>query len=101
MKIYLINLDRHADRLAHMRAQLSGIGFERMSAVDGSKNPPTAQGLSRFELACIESHRIAWREFLSGPADEACFLEDDLHIRPGLRGADRRCGLDPAATPIA
>ena len=83
-EIYLINLDRHTDRLAHMRAQLSGIGFERISAVDGSKNPPTVKGLSRFELACVESHRIAWREFLGGPDNQACFLEDDLHIRPGL-----------------
>jgi glycosyl transferase, family 25 len=84
LKVYLINLDRDADRLAHMRAQLNGIGFERISAVDGSKDPPTTKGLTRFELACLESHKLAWRAFLGGPADHACFLEDDLHIRPGL-----------------
>ena len=85
LKVYLINLDRDADRLAHMRAQLNGIGFERISAVDGSKDPPTTRGgLTRFELACLESHKLAWRAFLGGAADHACFLEDDLHIRPGL-----------------
>ena len=84
LKVYLINLDRDADRLAHMRAQLNGIGFERISAVDGSKDPPTTKGLTRFELACLESHKLAWRAFLGGPAEHACFLEDDLHIRPGL-----------------
>jgi glycosyl transferase family 25 len=84
LKVYLINLDRDADRLAHMRAQLKGLGFERISAVDGSKDPPTTQGLTRFELACLESHKTAWRAFLGGPAEHACFLEDDLHIRPGL-----------------
>src|ERR1700722_2558778 len=86
MKIYLINLDRHPERLAHMRKQLSGVPFERISAVDGSKDPPTTKGLSRFELACLESHKLAWRQFLNCPEGCACFLEDDLHIWPGLAG---------------
>jgi glycosyl transferase family 25 len=84
MKIYLINLDRDASRLAHMREQLNGVSFERVSAVDGSNLPPTTKGLTRFELACLESHRIAWRQFLNGPEDCACIVEDDLHIWPGL-----------------
>src|ERR1700744_2094438 len=84
MKIFLINLDRDAVRLAHMRDQLNGVAFERISAVDGSTLPPTAKGLSRFELACLESHRIAWRQFLNGPEDSACIVEDDLHIWPGF-----------------
>ena len=84
MKIYLINLDRHPDRLAHMRNQLNGIAFERISALDGSNQPPTAKGLTRFELACLESHKVAWRQFLAGPEAHACFLEDDLHIWPGF-----------------
>lgn len=84
MKIYLINLDRHPDRLAHMRKQLDGVAFERIAAVDGSNAPPTTRGLSRFELACLESHRIAWRELLNSPEDSACIVEDDLHIWPGL-----------------
>jgi glycosyl transferase family 25 len=84
MKTYLINLDRHPDRLAHMRNQLNGIAFERLSALDGSNQPPTTKGLSRFELACLESHKVAWRQFLASPETHACFLEDDLHIWPGF-----------------
>ena len=67
MKVYLINLDRHPDRLAHMRGQLHGIAFERIAAFDGSSKPPTAKGLTRFELACLESHQVAWRQFLGWP----------------------------------
>jgi glycosyl transferase, family 25 len=84
MKTYLINLDRHPDRLAHMRKQLGDVAFERIPAVDGSKDPPTTKGLTRFELACLESHRIAWRQFLNGSEDSVCIVEDDLHIWPGF-----------------
>jgi glycosyl transferase, family 25 len=84
MKVFLINLDRCADRLEHMRAQLNGVAFERIPAIDGSNDPPNAKGLTRFELACLESHKIAWRKFLSGQENHACFLEDDLHIWPGF-----------------
>ena len=82
MKIYLINLDRNPERLAHMREQLNGVAFERISAVDGANDSPTTKGLSRFELACLESHKLAWRQFLNGPEGHACFLEDDLHVWP-------------------
>ena len=67
-----------------MRDQLNGLAFERIPAVDGSKDPPTKKGLTRFELACLESHKTAWRQFLNGPDPCACFLEDDLHIWPGF-----------------
>jgi glycosyl transferase family 25 len=84
MNVYLINLDRNPDRLAHMRSQLNGIAFERLSAIDGSNAPPTAKGLTRFELACLESHQVVWRQFLAGLELHACVLEDDLHIWPGF-----------------
>jgi glycosyl transferase family 25 len=84
MTIYLINLDRHPQRLAHMREQLDGVAFERVSAVDGSTRPATIKGLTRFELACLESHRTAWRRFLASAECLACFLEDDVHIQPGF-----------------
>ena len=82
MRVYVINLDRHPDRLAHMRDQLSEVGFERVAAVDGIKTPPTNKHLTRFESACLESHRDAWRLFLKGPDTHACFLEDDVHLWP-------------------
>jgi glycosyl transferase, family 25 len=84
MTIYLINLDRHSERLEHMREQLHGVAFERISAVDGSTRPATIKGLTRFELACLESHRTAWRRFLASDKSFACFLEDDVHLQPGF-----------------
>ena len=100
MKIYLINLDRHPDRLAHMRKQLNGVAFERISAVDGSNDPPTTKGLSRFELACLESHKLAWRQFLNGPEGHACFLEDDLHVWPGFAALTSKRLLDTDGRPF-
>src|ERR1700691_2014742 len=84
MKIYLINLDRPPERFAHMRKELDGVALERVSAVDGSRRPPTTKGLTRFELACLESHRIAWRKFLASAESLAGFLEDDVHVQPGF-----------------
>ena len=84
MKTFLINLDRDSERLAHMRKQLDGLAFERIAAVDGSRLPQTPRGLTRFELACLESHRIAWRRLLDGSDGCACIVEDDLHIWPGF-----------------
>jgi glycosyl transferase, family 25 len=82
VKTFVINLDRHTERLAHMRTQLSDVGFERVSAVDGARKPETTNGLTRFELACLESHRNAWRLFLARRDSHACFLEDDVHLWP-------------------
>src|SRR5262249_55831623 len=96
MKTYLINLDRHPDRLAHMREQLKGVAFERIAAVDGSNDPPTTKGLSRFELACLNSHQLAWRQFLASSESHACFLEDDLHVWPGLTTLTRSGSWAPA-----
>jgi glycosyl transferase, family 25 len=81
-KVYLINLDRHPERLSHMRDQLGGILFERIAAVDGATFPATTKGLSRFERACLASHQNAWRLFLESPHAWAFFLEDDLHLWP-------------------
>jgi len=96
MKTYLINLDRHPDRLAHMCKQLAGVAFERVPAIDGSKDPPTTKGLTRFELACLESHRVAWRQFLDSPEDSACIVEDDLHIWPGFAALTESASWIPA-----
>ncbi len=85
MQIYLINLDRDRERLAHMREQLGDVAFTRVPAVDGTRSLPTSKGLTRFELACLESHRNAWRLFLDSTAAHACFLEDDLHIEPDFK----------------
>jgi glycosyl transferase family 25 len=92
MKIYLINLDRHLQRLERMEKLLQGLSFQRISAVDGRTVPgperrdpsrrPDCASLSRYERACTISHRAAWRAFLAGPENYACVLEDDLHLSP-------------------
>ncbi|HUO53805.1 MAG TPA: glycosyltransferase family 25 protein [Rhodoblastus sp.] len=86
MKIYFINLDRAEDRRIVTERALDGLDHERVAAIDGRQNPPTKKGLNRFQIACIDSHRIAWRKFLATPDAFACFLEDDLHFSPEFRG---------------
>ncbi len=95
-KVYLINLDRHPDRFAHMREQLEGTAFERIAAVDGTKIPATTKGLSRFERACLASHQNAWRLFLNGPDEHVCFLEDDLHLCPDFAALVQDDGWIPS-----
>jgi glycosyl transferase family 25 len=84
MKVYVINLDRDRERLAHMREQLGSVSFTRVAAVDGTRTTESTKGLTRFELACLASHRDAWRLFLDTSDAHACFLEDDLHLWQGF-----------------
>jgi glycosyl transferase family 25 len=95
MKVYVINLDRHPERLAHMRDQLSDVGFERVAAVDGAENPKGMRGLTSFELACLESHRNAWRLFMKRSDAHACFLEDDVHFSPDFGALVKTDGWIP------
>ncbi|MEY4917396.1 MAG: hypothetical protein RL616_1309 [Verrucomicrobiota bacterium] len=88
MKIYCINLDRHAQRMERMKVCLQYLPFERIAAVDGQtfagpdrrdkSVPPTAETLTRFERACLASHRLAWTRLLADGDAFACVLEDDL-----------------------
>lgn len=88
MKIYCINLDRHPQRLERMREGLKDLPLERIVAVDGANCPgpdyrdlsvrATAETLTRFEQACLASHRLAWTRFLETSAPFACVLEDDV-----------------------
>ncbi|WP_294534969.1 glycosyltransferase family 25 protein [uncultured Rhodoblastus sp.] len=82
MRLYYINLDREQDRRAHMEQALAGLDFERVAATDGRQSPPTEKGPTRFEIACLTSHREAWAKFLTTDSAFACFLEDDVHFSP-------------------
>ena len=62
------------------------VPFERVAAIDGLDMAQPMGGLSRFELACLASHRKAWMIFLESGADAACFMEDDVHISPEFAG---------------
>lgn len=92
MLIFVINLDRHRLRMERMTSQLdaAGVGFERLPAVDGTDlgeadiaeivNPAARERFSRFEVACLLSHRAAWRRFLAGGDELCCVLEDDVRL---------------------
>ncbi len=102
LSIYLINLDRSADRLEEatqefIRRQLS---FERFSAVEGKtlsddyiatiqKNQNWFVPLLPNEIACYASHINVLKYFLEHSDDEyALICEDDIaldeHIKEGL-----------------
>jgi glycosyl transferase, family 25 len=92
MKIYCINLDRHPLRMERMQRCLQGLAFERIPAVDGKtlggpecrdmSRPMGADNITRYELACVRSHRVAWSRFLAGGEPYCCVLEDDVFLSP-------------------
>lgn len=71
---------------------LDGLNFQRIAAVDGKNlegpefNRPGRQAspemLSRYNRACLMSHRTVCEKFLSGPDPYCCVLEDDVLISP-------------------
>ena len=100
MHVFVINLDRSADRLTSISAHLHrlGLDFTRISAVDGSalttsqrtleyspvKNRKAyRRALSNGEIGCYLSHRACWQQIVDEHLDVALILEDDavLHQR--------------------
>ena len=92
MRVFLINLDRDTDRLAHMDAQLKahGIAYERFAACRGGALPETLrrhfdlpagepQVLTAGEIGCYASH-LAIQEIVAAGDAPALVIEDDLEI---------------------
>ena len=88
----LINLDSRPDRLERFAARAAEIGldFERLPACDGGRPeyaemaaaiPPTPIGevIGPRAVACIESHRAAWRAVAEGHETGMVF-EDDIYV---------------------
>jgi len=77
-----------------MCEQLAGLPFERIAAVDGRSvdgperrepiRPLGYEHLTRYERACILSHRKAWSRFLESGERLACVLEDDVTLSPSF-----------------
>jgi glycosyl transferase family 25 len=93
LDVYVINLDRSPERLAHMAAMLGGLGvaFQRVPAIDGRKLGEAEVkrlapdgGLFAGEIGCFLSHRECWRRIAAGASGSGIVLEDDVRISPGL-----------------
>ena len=110
MKIYCINLDRHARRMERMRECLKGLPFERIAAVEGAEGSgpehrdvsvlATTATLTRFERACLASHRLAWARLLATDAPFACVLEDDVIFSPDFSSFITSAAWIPAGCEI-
>jgi glycosyl transferase family 25 len=116
LKAYLINLDRSADRLAHMHEEFSraGVDFERIAAVDGAALNPSEmkefrqarsaarpEGWLLGEVGCFLSHMDAWRRIASSAGDEwAAVFEDDIRVSPDLGSLLASTGWLPADADI-
>ena len=96
--IYVINLDRDAERMASIRANLEALGlpFERLSAVMGKDVPEWEKlvDMSAYawrnrldapragEVGCYLSHLKAMETFLRTDAPWCVILEDDVEVLP-------------------
>ena len=98
---FLINLDRHPDRLASARARLARVGVhaERVAAVDGAALSPAARraAVSRFhallargrlytpgQIGCALSHHAVYRRMIDEDIPAALVFEDDVLPTPGF-----------------
>jgi glycosyl transferase family 25 len=95
---YVVNLDRHVERWAHMRAEAARVGLEvsRISAVDGLRVP--AKLRSKFfdengrnpssllpgEIGCYASHLLVCQEIVDRGQPYALVLEDDVVLASDL-----------------
>lgn len=96
--IYVINLDRDAERMASIRANLDALDlpFERLPAVMGKDVPeweklvdlPAYAWRNRLdapragEVGCYLSHLMAMETFLRTDAPWCVILEDDVEVLP-------------------
>lgn len=103
MKCYVINLDRDARRLEHVREQFgqAGLDFERVVATDGRLIdeapdrvllPPTLRlrEWSPAELGCTISHFRTWKMIAEGEERYGAVFEDDVFLDPSIAEAFAR-----------
>lgn len=99
VKTFLINLDKRPDRLEHVAGRLEqlGLGFQRISAIDGSLLPQdysmvnedkfvveTGRLITSGEIGCAESHRLIWKSMIEDNISHALILEDDIDIAESI-----------------
>jgi GR25 family glycosyltransferase involved in LPS biosynthesis len=87
--IYLLNLERRHDRLAHAMAQVEKIGLQgvqRWKAVDGrALNTNTIYShIQPGMVGCYRSHQQILQDALTHGYNRILVLEDDLVFAPGF-----------------
>ena len=94
--IFVLNLDRSADRMAWMTSQLAAFGmrYHRVAGIDGENadldtamrslgvriGKPKGRRLARAEIACYLTHLTAIRQAIAQDCSAALILEDDAQI---------------------
>jgi glycosyl transferase, family 25 len=98
LPVFVINLDRSADRLAFIgeQARAIGLAFERIAAIDGTAVPGWLRGqflddagkplssLIPSEIGCYASHLVVHRRIVDDGLPWALVLEDDVKLEPDL-----------------
>ena len=113
--VYVINLDRSAERMAFIAARLHGLSLDyiRIAAVDGAALSQAERdafaaarprdgrlGWRPGQIGCLMSHQEAWRKIAAGSAAWGLVLEDDLHISHSLPAVLAQVERLPPATDI-
>lgn len=92
---YVINLDRAADRLEHVRREFDryGLEFVRVSAVDKiliaddelhERELTTGRPWSKSQMAVLRSHMAVWKLIAEGSHPSGAVFEDDVHFTPNI-----------------
>jgi hypothetical protein len=84
VKVYVINLDRDTDRWNSAQNELSRLGIhgDRCSAIDKDRMSDGEQTfVTNGVLACWQSHRKVFQQFLNSGEEFALVLEDDFQVR--------------------
>ncbi|WP_380223711.1 glycosyltransferase family 25 protein [Kaistia terrae] len=82
----MINLDRSPDRLAMFREQAEklDIAFERLAAIDAATIREQRGRMTVGEIACFESHRLAWTRLVESGEPWLAVFEDDVILAPPI-----------------
>jgi GR25 family glycosyltransferase involved in LPS biosynthesis len=95
MHVFVVNLDRRADRMAMTATILKRIGlaFERVSAFDAQSNDirPYVEWNRAFiysefrpplrgAVGCFLSHRAIWQQIVDRGISQALVIEDDIRL---------------------
>ncbi len=109
MKVYLINLDKDADRLAVQRMQFGAldVGFERVAALETAEVSgfrwwcAVLRPVVKGESGCAASHCECYRRLAASGEECAAVFEDDAVLSgpavPAVENAAAFCRDNPRA----